>query len=442
MLFSGKDLRKIIIPLMVEQVLAITIGMIDTIMVSSAGEAAVSGVSLVDALNLLLIYLFSALSGGGAVIVSQLMGAKDRVQAREASKQLIWIVFLASTAICLTCALWRHGLLDLIYGGLAQDVMDSARVYFLYTALSLPFYGVFSACSSVFRAEGNSKISLYCSIGMNLINVGGNAWLILGLHMGAEGAAIATLVSRVVGAAVMLILIGRKGHELYVEKLAVFRPQWKMIKRICYVGVPNGVENSMFQFGKVVTQSIVSGFATAQIAANAVANAMAPMQYTLGSAVGLAMIVVVGRCIGAKEEKQAIFYTKKLMVIAYAAILAVVAVMWVLSHALVGAYDLSTEAAPLARELLVFHGICCATVWPVGFVLPSAFRAAGDVRFSMVLAIASMWIFRVGLGYLFGCVMQMGVMGVWLAMACDWTFRAVIFTIRFYRKKWLGRQVI
>ena len=442
MLFSNKDLRKIIVPLMVEQILAITIGMIDTIMVSTAGEAAVSGVSLVDALNLLLIYLFSALSGGGAVVLSQLLGAKEKKQAREATKQLIWSVFIVSSVICLLSLCFRSPLLNLIYGRIDREIMDNALIYFLFTAMSLPFYGVYTACASAFRAEGNSKISMRCSLIMNLLNVAGNAYLIYALHMGAAGAAIATLGSRVIGAVGMLVLIVRKNHDLYVERPAVFRPQWQLIKKICYIGIPNGIENSMFQFGKVATQSIISGFAATQIAANAVANALAPMHYTLGSAVSLALIVVVGRCIGAGEREQAVHYSKKLIAIAYGSIIAVVAIMWVGSYQLVGAYHLSGEAAKIARQLLIFNGICCATVWPVGFVLPSSFRAAGDVRFPMILSIASMWAFRVGLGYVLGHTMHMGVMGVWIAMACDWTFRAVLFTIHFYRKKWLAKQPV
>lgn len=438
-LFSNRDLRKIIIPLMIERALDITIGMLDTVMVSSAGEAAVSGVSLVDTINLLLIYLFSAMAGGGAVVISQLLGSGDQRSARDAAKQLLYVVTSVSAVIALLTLCFRCTILDLVYGGITAEVMRNAQIYFLFTALSYPLLGIYNACAAIFRAAGNSRISMVVSVAMNLINVAGNALLIFGFHMGAAGAAIATLFSRVIGAGIMLALILNKKYPLYVENLLSFRPQWALIKRICWIGVPNGIENGMFQFGKVITQSIVSGFGTAQIAANAVANSLVTIQYIPGNAIGLAMITVVGRCIGAGEKQQAKHYAKKLLGITYVAIIVISVVMSIFAQPLVGVYHLSAESAPIAVWLLLLHSVCVSTIWPIAFTLPNSFRAASDVRYTMFLSIFSMWLFRVGLSFVFGVGLQMGVNGIWLAMMCDWVFRAIFFGIRYYQNRWLTK---
>lgn len=437
MLFSKTDLIKIIIPLFIEQLLAITVGIFDSIMVSSAGESAVSGVSLVDTLNLLFIHIFTALAGGGAVIISQLIGKKDIDGAKKASKQLIWSVFIISTFICTLSVAIRSPLLKLIFGSIEKDVMAHAQIYFLFTALSFPFFGIYSACSSIFRAMGDSGISMRVSLIMNVLNIGGNALLIFVFHMGAAGAAIATLFSRVVGALIMLLLVTNPKKQLHVNKIFSFKPDFFYIKRICSIGIPNGLENGMFQFGKVLTQSIVSSFGTMQIAANAVANSLTSLQYVPGTAIGLSMVVIIGRCVGASEKEQAVKYTKKLILITYVAIWFISAILCAFSNLFIGTYSLSEQSASIAKQLLFIHSICVCTIWPIAFTLINSFRAASDVKFPMVLSITSMWIFRVGLSFVLGVHFEFGVLGVWIAMFCDWVFRTIIFGVRYLKRTWL-----
>ena len=278
MMFSNRDLRKIIIPLVIEQFLAVTIGMLDTVMVARAGEAAVSGVSLVDSVNLLMVYIFSALAGGGAVTISQIMGAGKKEYANTAAKQLVWVIFLVSTIVMTIVLAFRNGLLSLIFGSITQEVMENAKIYFLFTAMSYPFLAIYNAGASIFRAMGNSKISMKVSLTMNLINLCGNALLIFVFHMGAAGAAIATLFSRIVGAFTMMVIGHDKKLPVHIEKLFHYKPDFSLIKRICAIGIPNGAENSMFQFGKVITQSLISSFGTMQIAATAAASGPSSMQ--------------------------------------------------------------------------------------------------------------------------------------------------------------------
>lgn len=439
MLFTNRDLKKIIVPLLIEQILGVTIGMLDTVMVASAGEAAVSGVSLVDSVNLLMFYVIGALASGGAITISQLLGAKNKEYANKAVKQLVWVVFLVSSILMVLMLTFRKGLLALIFGSIEADVMASAQIYFLFTAMSYPFLALYNAGAAIFRAMGNSKISMRASLVMNLINLCGNALLIFVFKMGAAGAAIATLFARMVGAGIMMYLAHNKKLEIYMEKTLSWKPDWILIKRICGVGIPNGLENGMFQFGKVITQSLISSFGTVAIAANAAASGLCSIQYTAGGALGLTMVIVVGRCVGACETEQAKMYARKLLFIAYSIVTTVCVIMAIFSKQLVGLYGLSVDSTALGQKLLLLHCVAACTVHPTAFCLTNSFRAASDVRFTMIISMVSMWIFRVGLSYVFGRYMGMGVMGVWYAMVCDWTFRAIIFGTRFIRGTWLTK---
>ncbi len=440
MLFSKKSLAHIIIPLLIEQTLAITIGMMDSMMVGGLGETAVSGISLVDTINVLLSCLFTAFASGGAVVISQLLGKKDYDSSKEAAKQLIWLVFLVACGFATLGVLLRIPLLHLIFGSIEPEVMEHARIYFLFTALSYPFLGLYNACSSVFRAMGNSRISMLISFVMNALNVGGNALLIFVFDWGVAGAAIATLIARVVGAVIMLFLVKGKRNVIFVEKLFRYKPKLTYIKRICGIGVPSGIESGMFQFGQVIMQSLLSGFGTIQIAANAVSNTLASLQYIPGTAIGLTLVVVVGRCVGSGEKEQAKKYTRNLLGLAYACLWTISAILAVFSSPFIGLYNLSPEASSLARQIFFFHTIFLCTIWPLAFTTQNIFIAASDVRFPMILSVLSMWVFRVGLSFVFGKYLAMGVRGVWLAMFCDWTFRAVFFSIRYFKGTWLKKH--
>ncbi|MBQ9133987.1 MAG: MATE family efflux transporter [Clostridia bacterium] len=439
MLFTRKDLTRILLPLLAEQILAVTVGMFDSMMVSSAGEAAVSGVSLVDSINLLLSNIFAALATGGAVVCSQFLGRKDYSAARTSAKQLYYVVFFVSAAIMAIALLFRTSLLSLIFGKIDADVMGHAKIYFLFTALSYPFLALYNGGAAVFRAMGNSKISLYVSLGMNAVNIVGNAILIYGFQLGAAGAAIATLFSRILGAWVMLALSHNKKNPIYVENLFRYRPDFPLIKNILHIGVPSGMENGMFQFGKLLTQSLVSTFGTAAIAANAVANTLASFEYAAGGAVGLTMITVIGRCVGAGEKEQAKQYVKKLLGVGYAVMLAVALLLTLSAKPIIGVYKLSAESSTLALTLILVHNIFAVTIWPLAFTLPNSFRAASDVRYPMLVSVFSMWVFRVACSYILALGFDLGVLGVWIAMLIDWGFRTILFVIRFVSGRWLTK---
>ena len=439
MLFSNKSLYKIIIPLFIEQILAVTIGMLDSVMVSSVGEAAVSGVSLVDTVNLLLSYIFSALATGGAVVSSQFLGRKEYDHARSSAKQLLYSVVFTASIITAIVLVSGKPMLSLLFGNVEADVMGHARIYFLITSLSYPFLALYNGGAALFRSMGNSKISMSVSMVMNFINVSGNALLIFGFHLGAAGAAAATLFSRIVGSVIMTVLLHDRKNVIYIEKLFSYKPDFKIIKSILGIGIPSGMENGMFQFGKILTQSLISAMGTAVIAANAVAGTLSSFVYAVGGAVGLTLVTVVGRCVGAGEFEQAKFYSKKLMKIEYTGLALMNIFLILFGKNVIAMYNLSPYSTDIAYKLLMWHALFNCTIWAVSFTLPNSFRAASDVRFPMIVSILSMWIFRVGLSYLLVLYFDLGIMGVWFAMFADWIFRGSIFATRFVRGKWLTK---
>lgn len=441
-LFSRKDLITLLIPLIIEQMLSILVGMADSIMVASVGEAAVSGVSLVDSCFVLLIQVFSALATGGAVVAGQYLGLKDEENACEASNQLVWFVTLMSVIIMVIVYLCRNLILHGVFGQIDADVEMHANTYLLIVTASIPFLALYNCGAAIFRSMGNSKVSMKISIMMNAINVAGNAILVYGFKCGTEGVAIPTLVSRMFAGIVITCLACNQNLPLHIKKSFKYRIKWSMVKRILYIGIPNGMENSMFQLGKILVLSLVSTFGTYAIAANAIGNTVAGFQTLTGMATNLAMITVISRCIGAGDHEQVRYYTKKLHIFAYVGTFITVGITFALLPLIMRAYNLSDMAAEAATHILMLHGTCAMIIWPLAFTLPCVFRAAGDVKFSMITSVLSMWIFRVVFSYVIGKYMGIGVFGVWIAMIMDWCVRALCFVIRYRSGKWKGKQVV
>lgn len=434
-LFSSKELRKLIVPLIFEQALAITVGMADTMMISSVGEAAVSGVSLVDMINILMFNIMAALATGGAVVTSQCLGAKRREDARNSARQLLYTVIFAGVLIGLIVIFARTLMLRLFFGSIEADVMEHALIYLTISALSFPFLAVYNACAALFRSMGNSQITLKVSVLINLINVAGNAICIFGLHMGAAGVAVPSLISRTVGSIILYLLLRNPNLEIYFSR-EPFHLDLRMVKKILYIGIPSGIENGIFQLGRVLVVSIISGFGTIQIAANGVANNLDSVGVLIGQAANLTMITVIGQCVGAGDEHQVRFYTKKLLFITYVPTILLNAVVFLCLNQILGLYGLSPETTLLARTLVFIHNGSACLLWPLSFTLPNMLRACNDVRYTMVVSIASMFIFRIGFSYLIGVQMGYGAVGVWIAMVLDWLCRIVCFVTRYTRGKW------
>lgn len=440
-MFSNRYLYKLIIPLIIEQVLTVTVGISDVIMVSSIGESAVSGVSLVDMINVLIINVFAALATGGAVVSSQFLGEKDRTKACESANQLIIVTIFISLIITLFCILFRKVLLTLVFGKIDADVMNNAIIYFMISALSYPFIAVYNSCAALFRSMGNSKISMFTSLIMNIINISGNAVFIFIFNMGAAGAAVASLISRMTASIIMIILIHNSKNEIYINKNSKIHINFNIVKRILGVGIPNGLENGMFQFGRVIVVSIISGFGTVQIAANAVANNIDSMGCIPGQALSLAIITVVGQCVGAKDYNMAEYYTKKLLKMTYKFTIILNSFILLLLPLILKIYNLSPDTIKLASILIFIHNAAAMVLWPASFTLPNALRASNDVKYTMIVSIFSMWTFRIVSSYIIGKWLGLGAIGVWIAMIMDWAFRVICFTIRFFRGKWKLQKI-
>lgn len=433
--FTARDLRQLVVPLVVEQLLAITVGLSDSLMVAQVGEAAMSAVSLVDTVNVLLVNAFAALATGGAVIAGQYLGRREPDKAGHSGQQLLLFMGEVSLLITVLFYLGKGFILGVVFGQVEPDVAAYADTYFMIVEASTPFLAIYSAGAALFRVMGNSGISMWVSLTMNAINVVGNGILIFAVGMEVEGVAYPTLVSRIFAAVAMVVLLRRPNLPLRVERFTLRHDPY-VVKNILRFGVPNGLENSMFQLGKILLLSTVSVLGTASVAANAIGNTIASFQCVAGTALGLAIVTVVSRCIGAGSYERARYYTKKLMKTAYLYMTLTIVAVWILMPLILRLYNVSAEAHDYAEKIIWMHGAFGIVIWPAAFSLPQALRAAGDTRFTLVVSTVSMWTLRVGLGVLMGRFWGFGVLGIWMAMFFDWILRAVLFIIRFRGHKW------
>lgn len=435
-LFTNQQLLALLWPLIIEQALGVLVGMADTVMVSSVGEAAISGVSLVDMINQLIITVFGALATGGAVVTSQHLGAKRPEEAARSAGQLVGLSGILGMTVAVFCLVTRTAQLRLFFGTISEDVMQACLTYFTITALSFPFLALYNAGAAIFRSTGNSAVSMKVSVLVNAINFCGNALCVFVLRMGVAGVAVPTLVSRAVGAVIILSLAARRDYALCITPRTVTRLEGRTVKGILYIGIPSAFENSLFQLGRVLVVSMISLFGTVHISANAVANNLDAVGCIVGNAMGLAMITVVGRCVGAQDFEQTKHYTKKLLLWDYIAQGTVNLLVLLFLNRILGMYTLSPETRALSWTLVMIHNGVAILLWPAGFVLPNALRAANDVRFTMVTSILSMIVWRMGLSWILCVNMGMGAVGVWLAMVVDWICRVTCFVIRFASGAW------
>jgi putative MATE family efflux protein len=426
----------------IEQILAVTMGAADTIMVGSVGEHAVSGVNIVDNINNLLIIAFTALATGGAVVVSQYTGRGEPDNSRLASKQLVFIVTVIALLVTVPVLPLRRLIIRLLYGRLEGDVMEAAAVYFLITAASYPFLAVYNANAALFRAMGNSRIPMLTALLVNVLNIGGNAFFVFFLHIGVAGVALSTLASRIAAALFTFFILVRNGGAVSLAGITRFRFSRPITRSILRVGVPGGLENSMFQIGRLLTQRIFPVFGTAAMAGNAVAGVINSFSFMPGSAFGLALLTVVGQCVGAGDYGEVKRQTAGIMKTAFLTILVMNGLIFVFMEGIVGLFRLSPPARGYAVTFLRVHCVSMAAGWAMSFVLPSALRAAGDARYVMIVAAVSMWTVRVSAAYLLTYAAGVGPLGVWIAMGGDFVVRGACYHLRWVRGKWQGKEVI
>ena len=434
----------LLIPVVLEQLLNSIMGTADTMMVSNVGSAAISAVSLVDSINVLVIQAFSALAAGGAIVCAQYIGQKNKEKANESARQVLFIITAISVAVSLICLVFQKPLLRLIFGSVEPAVMSASETYFFYTALSFPFIAAYDSAASIFRAQDNTKGPMIISMISNVMNIAGNAVMIWVFHMGVAGAALSTLISRIFCAVVVIIQLRkeREGQEIVVRDYFKIRPDWSMIRRILGLGIPSGVENSMFQLGKLAIQSTVSTLGTAAIAAQAMTNILENLNGIAAIGVGVGLMTIVGQCLGAGRKDEAVYYIKKLCVIAEVIIIISCLGVFALTKPITILGGMEKESADMCFHMVMWITIVKPLVWIMAFIPGYGLRAAGDVKFSMIVSCCTMWACRFCLCVFLIRVMGFGPMGVWIGMFADWTLRGIIFTWRFHSRKWLQHKVI
>lgn len=443
-MFTNRMIRNLLIPVVLEQLLNSIMGTADTMMVSNVGSAAISAVSLVDSINVLVIQAFSALAAGGAIVCAQYIGQRNKEKANESARQVLFIITAISVAVSLICLVFQKPLLRLIFGSVEAEVMRASEVYLFYTALSFPFIAAYDSAASIFRAQDNTRGPMTISMISNVMNIAGNAIMIWVFHMGVAGAALSTLISRIFCAVVVLIQLRkeREGQEIVVRDYFKIRPNWFMIKRILGIGIPSGVENSMFQLGKLAIQSTVSTLGTAAIAAQAMTNILENLNGIAAIGVGVGLMTIVGQCLGAGRKDEAVYYIKKLCVIAEIVVLTSCLIVFALTKPVTILGGMEKESADMCFHMVMWITIMKPLVWTMAFVPGYGLRAAGDVKFSMITSCCTMWACRFCLCVFLIRVMGFGPMGVWIGMFADWTVRSIIFTWRFHSRKWLQHKVI
>ena len=435
--WNNRALFRLLWPLIIEQLLALTMGVADTVMVSSTGEYAVSAVNIIDNINNLLVIAFMALSTGGAVVCSQYIGRQDAANARLASRQLVYSVTIVSVVITLLALVLRKPAIGFFYGKIEEDVMGAAMTYFLFSAFSYPALGLYNACAALYRSAGNSQVPMKIALLINVLKIGFNAVLIYGLGMGVAGAALSTLLCRAAAAVILILKLTRlRNSPVSLSGILDMRLVPSMIRRILRIGVPTGLESSMFQFGRLLTQRIFPIFGTGVMAANAVAGVLNSISFMTGNAYCMALLTVVSQCIGAGDYDAAKKHAAKLVKITWITIFIISGLTFVFREFLAGLFNLSPEALGTAKIFLSIHCVSMAIGWTFSFAIPNALRAAGDAKYVMIVATVSMWVVRVSAAYFLAFTLKIGPAAVWIAMGLDFISRGVCYVLRWRRGKW------
>ena len=440
--FTNRELITLIAPLVVEQFFAITVGLADSLMVATVGDAAISAVSLVDSISNLMIYIFSAMAAGGAAVAGQYIGRREQDNANAAGQHLIALLCVTSLGITVLAYLFKSLILTAVFGQIDADVMAATEKYYRIVMASIPGIALYNGGAAIFRTMGRSDVSLKVSLLMNGLNVGGNALLIFGLRMDVAGVAIPTLVSRTVAAAAILALLFNESLPLHLSDVRSFRLQSRLLKNIFYISVPSGIENGMFHLGRLILVSLVSTFGTASIVANAIGNTLGNFHCFAGQALNLGMITVVSRCVGAGDYDGARYYLRKLLKAGYALMAAVNLTIIAMLPLIMRVYDVSPEGERLATIVALLHGVASIFLWIPAFSIPTFLRAAGDARFTMLASMLTMWLCRVVFAYVFGKYLGFGVVGVWTAHSVlDWIVRSAVFFLRYRSNKWTTKAI-
>ena len=441
-LYTNRALLALFIPLLIEYSLEFLVGFADSVMVASLGEAAISGVSLVDFLVQLLIFSFSALGTGGAVVAGQYLGNKQFKEAQNSATQLIWFSSILSVVLMVIVIILRNVLIGVLFGHIEADVWANADVYLYFMALSIPFLAIYNAGAAIFRTTNNAALPMQILFICDILNVIGNAICIYYLGWDVRGVAIPTVIARALAAILIVYFIVDEDYKLHIKKTLKHKFDLDILRKVLQVGIPYGVENGLFQLGRVLVLSIVSTFGTMAIAANSVGYAIGIFSVLPGFAINLGLTAVISRCVGANDYDQARYYNRKCLILVFVCHIIVNAVIFAFLPFILNVYSLSAQTARMTSEMVIWHGIFAIIIWPLAFTLPSTFRGAGDSKSVMYISLIVMFTCRIALSYVIADWMGIGVFGTWIAMFIDWYVRAAIYVYRYFSNKWTEYRVV
>ena len=441
-IYSNRALLALFIPLLIEYGLEFFVGLADSIMVASLGEAAISGVSLVDFLVQLLIFSFSALATGGAVVAGQYLGDNQVEKAQNSATQLVWFSTILSVILMVFVVILRQFLIGTLFGQIEADVWHNAEVYLYIVALSIPFLAIYNVGAAIFRTTNNADLPMKILLICDVLNVIGNAICIYYLGWDVRGVAIPTVISRALAAVLIMHFAVDKDYKLHIKRTLKHKFDFYILRKVLQVGIPYGVENGLFQLGRVLVLSIVSTFGTMAIAANSVGYAIGIFSVLPGFAINLGLTAVISRCVGANDYEQARYYNKKCLVIVVVSHIVINLIIFAGLPFILGIYNLSAKTAAMATEMIIWHGIFAIIIWPFSFTIPATFRGAGDSKSVMYISLAVMFVCRIGLSYVIAEWMGIGVFGTWIAMFIDWYVRAGIYIYRYFSNKWTEYRVV
>ena len=378
---------------MFEQVLTALIGSVDTIMVTNIGLAAISAVSLFDSLNILIINIFAAMATGGAIICAQYLESNQKGKANQALKQLIFSVTLISLIITIPCILFRRPLLSLIFGS-EKKVRDNSLNYLFITVLSYPFIALYNADAASFRTSQNSRLPMVIALGSNILNILENFFFVFTLSLGVAQAALSTLLSRIISALIILILLKQPKQDLYVDSYLSIRSEIETITKILKISIPTGIENGKFQFGKLVIPLYLQ-WEQQPLPVQTMVSMLESFACQASIGIGLGMMTVVGKCVGAKEYEQARQYTISLTKLAWMVCIIFCSIIMLFIQQITSLAKMESESAKLAIWLTRIVFAYKMIFWTPSFLPGYGLRAAGDVKFSMITSTLSLWICRV-----------------------------------------------
>ena len=441
-LYSNRALLALFIPLLIEYSLEFLVGFADSVMVASLGEAAISGVSLVDFLVQLLIFSFSALATGGAVVAGQYLGNNQLKEAQDSATQLVWFSTILSTILMIAILFLRRFLIGLLFGHIGADVWANADVYLYFMALSIPFLAIYNAGAAIFRTTNNAYTPMKILFVCDILNVIGNAICIYFLGWDVRGVAIPTVISRLLAALLILHFVVDENYKLHIKKTLKHKFDTKILRKVLEIGIPYGVENGLFQLGRVLVLSLVSTFGTMAIAANSVGYAIGIFSVLPGFAINLGLTAIISNCVGANDYEQARYYNRKCLIIVVISHIVINAIIFASLPYVLGIYNLSAKTAAMTTEMVIWHGIFAIIIWPLSFTLPATFRGAGDSKSVMYISLAVMFTCRIALSYVIADWMGIGVFGTWIAMFIDWYVRAAIYIYRYFSNKWTESRVV